>query len=135
MVGTLPRRPLPDGCWMPAPPGFPAPIGVKKWCCVLPTALSEGRCDFFVKAEKVRMASGLNDLLGLMPSKKERSLLRLRLTDFFGSKGTYYRYKDGERLMNPQLQQQVLTIVQQYVPEAADCFDETFEAYDFTKKE
>lgn len=109
-----------------------APEHVRKWKCVLPKNVGNGQCEFFQKAEKVKMARGLNAIYRDVSNKNVRSSIRLRLTDFLGSKGTYYRYKDGERLMNPQMQQQVCDIVHQFAPKAEVNFDESFAAYDFT---
>ena len=83
-------------------------------------------------AEKASMARGLNNIYRAIDSKKVRSIIRLNLTSFFGSKGSYYRYKNGERMMNPQMQQQVADIIHQYAPTAVVNFDETFEDYDFS---
>ena len=109
-----------------------APAEVKKWRCVLPNVLDEGECEFFRKAEKVMMASGLNAIYKDVSSKQARSSIRKHLTDFLGSKGTYYRYKDGERLISPHLQQEIREIVHLYSPKAEVGFDETIEDYDFT---
>ena len=109
-----------------------APASVKRWKCLLPNATNEEQCEFFQIAEKASMARGLNNIYRAIDSKKVRSIIRLNLTSFFGSKGSYYRYKNGERVMNPQMQQQVSDIVHQYAPDAEVSFDETFEAYDFT---
>lgn len=109
-----------------------APAKVKKWRCVLPNVLDDGDCGFFRKAEKVVMAKGLGSIYDNVSSKQARSSIRKHLTDFLGSKGTYYRYKDGERLINPDLQQQICEIVHLYAPGAEVSFDETYEDYDFT---
>ncbi len=109
-----------------------APPYLDRWKCLLTNALDEEPCKFFQSTEKVTMARGLNSIYQQVADKKMRSAIRLRLTSFFGSKGAYYRYKDGERTMNPLMQQQVRDIVHQYAPAAKVSFDETFEAYDFT---
>ena len=54
------------------------------------------------------------------------------MTDYLGSKGTYYRYKDGERLINPELQQWIQDLFRRYGVEEQVLFDEYFETYDFT---
>ena len=109
-----------------------APAEVKKWRCVLPNVLDNGECEFFREAEKVMMAKGLNAIYNNVSSKQARSSIRKHLTDFLGSKGTYYRYKDGERLINPNLQQEIREIVHFYAPGTEVGFDETYEDYDFT---
>jgi len=109
-----------------------APAEVKKWKCVLPHVVKDGACEFFRKAETVTMASGLNAIYRNITSKQARSNIRKQLTDFLGSKGTYYRYKDGERVINPKLQQEIRDMVHLYAPDAEVSFDKTFEDYDFT---
>ena len=42
-------------------------------------------------------------------------------------------YKDGERLINPQLQQEIIDIVHRYAPGVEVEFDKTFLDYDFTR--
>lgn len=78
------------------------------------------------------MAKGLNNIYNNVRARKTRSDIRISLTNFLGSKGTYYRYKDGERLINPKLQQDIIDIVHRYAPEEEVCFDHYFEDYDFT---
>jgi len=78
------------------------------------------------------MAQGLNSIYKNVRARYARTSIRLALTSFLGSKGTYYRYKDGERLINPKLQQDIIDIVHRYAPEAEVTFDKLFEDYDFT---
>lgn len=101
--------------------------------CVLPNAMKDGKCHFYQKAEKVRMAQGFASIYKNVKSREACTQIRYRLTGHLGSKGTYYRYKDGERLINPQLQQEIIDIVHQYAPGVEVHFDKTFEDYDFTR--
>ena len=109
------------------------PKRYKKWTCVLPNAIENGKCSYYQKAEKVTMAQGLAAIYQNVKSRAARSQIRCDLTAFFGSKGSYYRYKDGERLINPQLQQEIIDIVHQYEPDVEVKFDKSFEDYDFTR--
>lgn len=109
-----------------------APTTVKKWRCVLPHVPEGDGCEFFREAEKVTMAKGLSAVYDNVSSKKARANIRKHLTDFLGSKGTYYRYKDGKRLINPGLQQEIRAIVQLYAPGTEVGFDEVYEDYDIT---
>ena len=101
--------------------------------CVLPNAMEEGKCCFYQKAEKVTMAQGITSIYKNVKSRDACSKIRYALTGYLGSKGTYYRYKDSERLINPQLQQEMIDIVHQYAPDMEVHFDKTFEDYDFTR--
>lgn len=108
------------------------PAGVTRWMCVLPRALTDGRCSYYQKAEKVRMARGMSQLYDKVREVSVRKQIRLALTDHLGSKGTYYRYKDGERLITPALQQWIQDLFRRYGIEGKVTFDEYLEAYDFT---
>ena len=71
-----------------------APGNVTRWVCVLPQARREETCSYFQKAEKMRMARGFDTLFGQLRSRDARHDIRMELTAFFGSKGSYYRYKN-----------------------------------------
>ena len=79
------------------------------------------------------MAQGIASIYKNVKSREARTNIRFALTAHLGSKRTYYRYKDGERLINPKLQQEIIDIVHRYDPDAEVCFDKTFEDYDFTQ--
>lgn len=103
------------------------------WLCVLPQTWTAAPCAHFQKAGKVTMARGIGAVYKHVPyDRKVRSALRLALTAYFGSKGTYYRYKNGERAINPKMQQEIRDIVHRYAPGIEVPFDETYEDYDFT---
>jgi hypothetical protein len=40
---------------------------------------------------------------------------RISLTDYFKSRGAYYRSKDGERLLNATQQQKIRSVLQRYL--------------------
>ena len=108
------------------------PEWMKSWRCLMPQYLNDDECPFFLKMEPVRMARGLNRLYTKVRDAHTRYEIRVTLTAHFGSKGTYYRYKDGERWLNPQQQQVVLGQVHLCGCEAEDIFDEYADTYDFT---
>lgn len=109
------------------------PEKIKKWYCILPHMPKGDACEYFQKYEKVTMAEGIAAVYKNVKDRPLRTQIRLDLTRYFGSKGTYYRYKNGQRLINPKMQQDIRDIVHRYVPEAEVGFDKTFEAYDFTQ--
>lgn len=106
---------------------------IKKWTSILPNAVGEGDCRFFLKYEKVTMAKGITSIYKNVEDRYARTNIRKTLTAYLGSKGTYYRYKDGERLINPQLQQEICDMVHRFAPNVEVEFDETFDDYDFTQ--
>lgn len=109
-----------------------APAEITRWTCILPNAVKKGECRFFRKAEIKRMARGLNGIMAKADSKQLRHNMRMALTELLGSKGTYYRYKDGERWINPGLQQVIEERLRQVGYDKEVVFDEYAEAYDFT---
>ena len=109
-----------------------APAELTRWLCVLPSALKDGECQYFRKAEKKRMAKGLNGILESVSDRQKRHDIRMALTELLGSKGTYHRYKNGERWMNPALQQAITERLRQLGYEQEVTFDHYAEAYDFT---
>lgn len=108
------------------------PQHVKCWTSILPQAQGDNECKHFLMYEKVTMAQGLNNIYNNVRAREARSKIRVTLTDYLGSKGTYYRYKDGERLINPKLQQEIINIVHRYAPGVEVTFDKSHADYDFT---
>ena len=103
------------------------------WPCLLPAAVQPtAACAHFVKAEKVRMAWGWCQLYGQLQGRKLQNAVRLALTKMLGSKGTYYRYKNGERPMNAAMQQLVADKMRTAGYDGEVVFDRYGDAYDFT---
>lgn len=105
---------------------------VERWTCVLPTVTAEGECRCFHPAVKVRMACGFDKLYSLLKSRDARYGVRVDQTNYFGSKGTYYRYKHGERRMSPEVQEVVTRKFREYGYECEMVFDSYSETYDVT---
>lgn len=108
------------------------PEKYKSWTCVLPHLWKDEGCERYLKYETVTMAQGLNRIYQNVREKYARSAIRVTLTTNFGSKGSYYRYKDGERLINPTMQQKIIEVVHRFAPDANVEFDKTFKDFDFT---
>ena len=111
-----------------------APEALATWTCLLPHTPTGKACKHFQPYTTVKMARGLNAIYKDVHDKRARADIRASLTGLFGSKGTYYRYKYGERQLNPQLQEKVRSIVNSFAPDAEVTFDETYDGYDFTRK-
>lgn len=109
------------------------PPNITRWTSILPHAQKGRDCKYFQKYEKVTMAQGLNKIYNNVRARYARSAIRETLTAELGSKGTYYRYKDGERLIGPTLQKMIIDIVHRYAPDVEVHFDVEFEAYDYTQ--
>ncbi len=108
-----------------------APGNVTRWVCVLPLARREETCSYFQKAEKMRMARGFDTLFGQLRSRDARHDIRMELTAFFGSKGSYYRYKNGEMMLTPSQQQKVIDVFRRHGFDGDIVFDKYMEAYEF----
>ena len=89
------------------------PQEIRQWTAVLPHEWKDEDCKYFHQRHTL-------------------AAIRSILTAQIGSKGAYHRYKTGERLINPAMQQQIINIVHHYAPEAEVEFDQLFETFDFT---
>ena len=90
------------------------PAKTEKWLCLTPSAWQDASCRHYAKAEKVRMARGFHKLMDRLKNREHRYQIRIKLTDYLGSKGTYYRYKDGERPISPEQQQWIADLFAKY---------------------
>lgn len=112
------------------------PEDVMAWKCLMPKAMkpveTDGRCKFFAKNELVKFAKGFDEMMSRVHSRDGRYGIRMDLTRYFGSKGSYYRSKHGERQLNPAEQQKVLSVFAQYGYCGDDFkFDHYEDGYDF----
>lgn len=103
------------------------------WPCVMSGAMKDGSCSFFVKNEKVRFARGFKIMFARVKSRDDIYTMRRELTDYLGSKGTYYRYKYGEKPLSPEQQQWILRLFAQHGYTEGLEFDEYIDGYDFKR--
>ena len=78
------------------------------------------------------MACGFAKLWGQLRSRDARHDIRMALTEYFGSKGSYYRHKDGERLLTPRQQEEVERIIHNNGYAGEVVFDSYSERYDYS---
>lgn len=109
------------------------PERVKKWPCILPNAYKDGGCDYFQKPERINLVQGFGDLYNKVCDRHARHIVRLRLTEYLGSKGTYYRYQHGERLLTPEQQQFIQQLARTFGNGEEVDFGTIREAYDFQR--
>ena len=112
------------------------PQGTNAWKCLMPKATApveaDGRCRFFAKNEMVKFANGFDGMMSKVNSRDGRYGIRMDLTRYFGSKGSYYRSKHGERQLSPKDQQKVLSVFAQYGYSGNDFkFDRYEDDYEF----
>ena len=110
-----------------------APARLTCWKCVLPCTHGENGCPYYQKAEKTVIARGFSQIYNQIDSRDGRYNFREVLTNYFGSKGSYYRYKDGVKPLNAEHQQKIRSVLQRYAPDVEAVFDETEMTYDFTR--
>jgi len=109
------------------------PPTVTVWPCVMSATPKDGGCPYFVKNEKVRLARGFKNMYAHVTSRDDLFTMRRELTEYFGSKGTYYRYKDGEKILSPEQQQCILRFFVQHGYTEGLEFDEYIDGYDFKR--
>lgn len=87
---------------------------VNEWVCLMPTAWEGKSCEHFVDNKPQRIARGFSKMTSILHNREHRYQIRMAMTQYFGSKGTYYRYKDGMRKLSPEQQQWILALFSQY---------------------
>lgn len=86
----------------------------RKWgLTVFPSAIQEGKCEYFQKNGPVQLAYGFSKVYADIP-KHLRSSLRQDITGYLGSVGTYYRYDKGERKLSPEQQEVIMGYIAEY---------------------
>lgn len=103
----------------------------KQWVCVVHTASGDDDCRYFQKAEKKRMAYGMSRIFSGIRNRHVRKGLRMTISDYLGSNGTFYRYKSGQKMLNPEQQQWISDLVRHSGGDGEPLFDGYVESYDF----
>ena len=75
---------------------------------------------------------GFNLLFSQLNSRDARHDIRMALTEYFGSKGEYYRYKDGEKMLTPEQQDVIGKTFRRHGFEGDIVFDKYEERYNYT---
>lgn len=99
-----------------------APADLKKHVTVLPAARQDGSCSLFATAEPQRIARGMKQLL-VPGSHGASSDVRHALFNIFGSRSQYYRYRDGDYEISPELQKRVLRLLRRHGYKGQEPFD------------
>jgi len=108
-----------------------APADVSQWLCVVHTATADTPCSYYQKAEKKRMAVGMSRIFSGICSRHLRHRLRVKISEYLGSKGTYHRYKQGQKMLNPEQQQWIQDLIHGAGVEEEVVFDAYVDTYDF----
>ena len=111
---------------------YEAPTRFSQWACVLPHVRRDGECWYFQKDEIVRMVRGMKALYAGIRDRRVCADIRKDLMACFGSNGAYYRYHNGERWMNPEMQQMIQAVLKRNGYNGEAQYDEVVFSYDFT---
>ena len=95
---------------------------------VYPGSCHNGECRFFRKNEKVRLATGY----GGGDMKHVFLAMRLKLTEYLGGNGEYYKYRNGKKWLSPEQQAYICELSRRYGYTGEVAFDCYKEDYDFT---
>ena len=104
---------------------------VSKWICLMPAAWEGKECTHYVNSEPLHIARGFNQLTARLHNREHRYQIRMAMTQYLGSKGTYYRYKDGERTLSPEQQQWIRNLFIKFGYTDNLEFDEYEEGFQF----
>ena len=102
-----------------------------KGMSVYPNAYADGQCDHFKQIRVVRAARGFGDILAKV-RRNDYSPMRSRLIKILGSGGTFYRYRNGERLLMPEQQEAIRQIFRNFGYDDNVQFNGFVTVYDFT---
>ena len=107
-----------------------APADLTRHVTVLPAARKDGQCSLFATAEPVRIARGMKRLIPRIYSEKVTAI-RQGLYGIFGSKSSYYRYRDGDYVITPEQQARIAALFRKHGVEAEPVYDHTSHTFFF----
>lgn len=99
-----------------------APVDMTRGFCVLPTVLKKEVCPHFFPIEVVRAAVGFRGIFSEV-KESDHVALRLEIASYLGRGGTYYRYRNGERLLMPEQQEWIRQLFRKFGYQAELDFD------------
>ena len=109
-----------------------APECLTKGSAIYPSAWKNGDCRHFAPLRKVQFAWGFNGLYRHM-SYETRKKARMSLRAHLGAGvSAYYRIHNGEKLLSPARQQEILDFMAQFGNKEDMSFDHYVTQYDFT---
>ena len=99
---------------------------------IFPSALQDGKCMFFREFGIQQMAWGFSNLYVNVPPHLRGTARKKVQACLGGGCSTYYRFHQGERLLSPKMQQNVLDTIARYGSTEGIRFDHYVTEYDFT---
>ena len=101
--------------------------------CIITHNHDDNSCPYFVENSTVRLARGFSTIFERVSYEHHRAMRR-DIMEYLGSvtsKGTYYRYLHGERLLSPEQQAWFSRLMQQYGYSPEITFDSYVDDYYF----
>lgn len=96
---------------------------------VYPNACKNGTCEHFYQLRVVRAARGFGNIFAEV-KQKDAAVLREKIMKHLGGHGSYYRYKNGERLLMPEQQDWICQLFERYGYADMVTFLEYMDVYD-----
>ena len=110
-----------------------APATATEHLCIIPHAVGDGHCPHFVEDGTVRLARGFSGIFSRVGHEHYQAMKR-QLMGYLGSatsKGTYYRYLHGERLLRPEQQAWICRLMERYGYSPEVTFDDYVDDFIF----
>ena len=107
-----------------------APDDRTKNPCVLPTVMRAESCPHFHPVQVVRAAAGFRHIFAEVKEKHHASM-RAKMASYLGSGGTFYRYRNGEKLLMPEQQEWIKKLFLRYGYTEEVVFDSYKDVYRF----
>lgn len=110
-----------------------APDKLTKTQCVLPTVLKKSECPHFMPIRIVKAAKGFHHIFDEV-KEKHHAAMRVEMARYLGAGGSFYRYRNGEKLLMPEQQEWIRKMFQRYGYSEEVVFDDYEDVYRFYKK-
>ena len=102
-----------------------------KGAAIYPTAWKDGNCRYYKKKQMVQKAWGFSQLYSNIPSYL-RAQARRNVSLVFGNgNGPYYRAHNGETMLSPERQKEIMEVLKQYGSTEGVKFDHYVKVWDF----
>lgn len=107
-----------------------APETMTRNNCVLPNALKNKECPHFMPIKIVHAAAGFWHIFDEIKARHSH-VMRMKLANYLGTGGSYYRYRNGETLLMPKQQEWIKQMFRAYGYEEVVVFDDYKDVYRF----
>ena len=107
-----------------------APEKMTKGSCVMPVVLKRDSCPHFMPVHIVRAAAGFTQIFKDV-KERHHAEMRQKIANHLGGGGTYYRYRNGSKLLMPEQQQWIRNLFKQYGYQEEIDFDDYRNVYRF----